>query len=249
MFSQSQIVGVYSNTFANQDCWYASPSPKLLADISRLNIYETARYIATIKGPSGEVKVAIGDPVTITTTRAKDLYVPHWLLSSIGVEGIGEELAVSFSRCEDYQSATKLSFQYLGTMPEGIDMKDLLETPLSQLGILQKGQILPAPVLEGSLVVREVQPAGSYVFLDGLEVEFDFESDTLPEPKAKAKPEPEPEPEVQTSLSGLLPASAIVPVQQTLASANRKRQLVKKVFPSKNSFVPFSGQGRTLNGN
>ena len=243
--SREQVVAIYSNSFNNstQDSWYASPSPKLLSEIAQNSVYgyESVRYIATVKGPSGEIKVALGDPVS-NTTRRKDLYVPHWLLASIGIEGVGEEMVVSFSRCEDYQKATKLCFQYLEEMPEGFDMRDLLETPLSQLGVLQKGQILPAPVLEGSLVVKHVEPEGGFVFLDGMEVEFEFESDFLP----KALPEPSPQPTLEppTSspfLSGMLPASILPPTPPVQTG---KRTLVKKVFPT--SFVPFSGQGRTL---
>jgi hypothetical protein len=230
----SKIVAVYSNVFLenHSSSWSASPSTRLLGDLHRG--IDSARWIAVICGPAGEIRIALGDPVPYSS-RTNDLYIPPWLLSSIGVEGVGEELVIRFERCEDMPKASRLVFTYLGELPADIDMRELLETPLSQLGVLSRGQIIPAPVIEGSLIITQCEPEGVPVFLDGLEVAFEIEGDK----KESIIPAPviEPLPVEETSMSGMLPASLL---QQTYTPPNTGR------FACKSSFIPFSGQGRTL---
>jgi len=236
-----RIVAVYSNHFLeNSDQWCAVPSSRLLGDLHKA--FDSARWIATVKGPSGTIRVAIGDPIP-NSYKTNDLYIPHWLLSQAGVEGVGEEMQIRFERCEDMKKATQLKFTYLGELSNDIDMRELLETPLSQLGVVTKGQIIPAPVLEGNLVVSHVEPAGIPVFLDGNEVEFSIQGDKRPPtPVPEVLPEVLPE---ETSLSGLLPASMeqqAQPVQRYTSPTTSSRGR----FANKSSFIPFSGQGRTL---
>lgn len=244
----SKLVAIYSNTFLPNDSekWSASPSAALLTDIHKGGI-DSARWIARIQGASGEIRIALGDPVA-GGVRNKDLYVPSWLLSTIGVEGIGEEILVRFERCEEMVKATKLCFKYLGELPSYIDMKELLEHPLSQLGVLSQGQILPAPVLEGSLVVSHCEPEGVPVFLDGNEIAFDIEGDRVENTIPVSLPEAAPVPESTSTFSGMLPPNLLMPTSnptsngryQTPTTSSRGR------FANKSSFVPFSGEGRKL---
>jgi hypothetical protein len=243
-------VAIYSNTFleGQSDKWSASPSTSLLSHIHATR-YDSARWIAFIKGSAGEIRVALGDPVNqIGSSRTKDLFIPSWLLSTIGVEGVGEEILVKFERCEDFQKAQSLTFTYLGELPSEIDLKDLLETPLSQLGVLTKGQILPVPVLEGSLIVSQCEPEGVPVFLDGNEIAFDIQGDVPPPPPTPAPvPESTPQPShsPEGTYSGMLPASLLQENHNTTpyreqTTSNRGR------FANKSTFIPFGGQGRTL---
>ncbi len=229
----NKIVAVYSTTFLedHSSSWAASPSTRLLGDLHRG--IDSARWIAVVSRPSGEIRIALGDPVPYSSTR-NDLYIPPWLLSSIGVEGIGEEVSVRFERCEDMPKATRLVFTYLGELPTDIDMREILETPLSQLGVLSKGQIIPAPVIEGSLIVTQCEPEGSPVFLDGLEVAFEIEGDK----KEVVIPESIPEPPVNQS--GMLPVSLLQQTYTNPNTSNRGR------FAGKSTVTPFSGQGRKL---
>ena len=236
----NKIVAVYSTAFLENQTssWAASPSTRLLGDLHRG--IDSARWIAVVSGSSGEIRIALGDPVPYSS-RTNDLYIPPWLLSSIGVEGVGEELSVRFERCEDMPKATRLVFTYLGELPADIDMRELLETPLSQLGVLSRGQIIPAPVIEGSLIVTQCEPEGVPVFLDGLEVAFEIEGDkkevVIPEPVVV----PEAVPEVPKNIqSGMLPPSLLQQTYTNPNTSNRGR------FAGKSSFIPFSGQGRTL---
>ena len=243
----SKLVAVYSNSFlpSDTDTWSASPSTALLAEI-HANGTDSARWIAKLSGPSGEIRVALGDPVP-SGGRQKDIYIPSWLLSTIGVEGVGEELVVKFERCETFEKATKLIFTYLGELPGEIDMKELLEHPLTQLGVLSQGQILPVPVLEGNLIVSQCEPEGVPVLLDGNEIAFDIQGD-VKEVVPEVKPIPEPVPE--STQSGMLPDSLLSPPSppgggtggpyRVSTTSSRGR------FAGRSTFQPFSGQGRTL---
>jgi hypothetical protein len=177
----------------------------------------SARWIAVIGG----VHVALGDPVA---GWVKKMYVPHWILEACGLEGTGEEVAIRFERCESFLKAEKLGFEVIGDIPADVDMNDLLEEPLSQLGVIHKGQMIPAPAFEGvHLLLRTCQPDGPPVFLDGTEVSLEIEQpppSTPPPPFTPVAPAPlvpEPLPPMQPLLqqqnfSDMLPASMMLPV-------------------------------------
>jgi hypothetical protein len=102
-------------------------------------------------------------------------------------------------------------------------LKDLLEEPLSQLGVIHKGQMIPAPAFEGvHLLLRTCEPDGPPVFLDGAEVSLEIEQDTLsipavPEPPLAPVPEPllpQQRPLLpQQNFTDILPASMMLPVR------------------------------------
>jgi hypothetical protein len=136
----------------------------------------SARWIAVLGG----IRICLGDPVrgTEENARTKELFVPQWLLDASGFGGDGDEIRISFERSETLGRATKLGFKVLGEIPDDLDLKDLLEEPLSQLGVLEEGMILPVPVLEGvHLLVQTCEPAGQPVFLDGADIALEMEDD------------------------------------------------------------------------
>lgn len=199
-----------------EDCstWSARPSERL-SDMLHGHTDGSARWIALIGG----VHVALGDPVA---GWVKKMYVPHWILEACGLEGTGEEVAIRFERCESFLKAEKLVFRVIGDIPTDVDLKDLLEEPLSQLGVIHKGQMIPAPVFEGvHLLLSSSEPNGPPVFLDGTEVSLEIEQPPRTPPPPFA---PVPEPLAQ-DFSQILPASMMLP-------------------PS--SSGPFQGVGRRL---
>jgi hypothetical protein len=219
-----------------EDCstWSARPSERIMEMLhSRQD--GSARWIAVIGG----VNVALGDPVA---GWVKKMYVPHWILESCGLEGSGEEVEIRFERCESFLKAEKLGFQVLGDIPADIDLKDLLEEPLSQLGVIHKGQMIPAPAFEGvHLLLRTCEPDGPPVFLDGAEVSLEIEQNTLsipviPEPPftpvTPAPPVPEPQ---------QLPQQPLLPQQQVFTDI-LPASMMLPVRPS----GPFQGVGRRL---
>jgi len=193
-----------------EDCstWSARPSERIM-EMLHSREHGSARWIAVIGG----VHVALGDPVA---GWVKKMYVPHWILEACRLEGTGEEVAIRFERCESFLKAEKLGFEVIGDIPADVDMNDLLEEPLSQLGVIHKGQMIPAPAFEGvHLLLRTCQPDGPPVFLDGTEVSLEIEQPprTPPPPFTPVAPAPPLPPQDQQNFSDILPASMMLPVR------------------------------------
>lgn len=170
-------VAVYSKIFMDEhdDSWCARPSRRLLEWLHGQE-ENSARWIAVFGG----IRICLGDPVrgTEENTFAKELFIPQWLLDASGFSGDGDELRIRFERSETLGKATKLGFKVLGDIPDDLDLKDLLEEPLSQLGVLEEGMIIPVPVLEGvHLLVQTCEPVGQPVFLDGADIALEMEDD------------------------------------------------------------------------
>ena len=167
-------VTVYPKIYMNVEdsSWSARPSVMLAR---RLHSGEgSARWVACVK----EGYISVGDPIsTDYMGRGEEiLYLPSWLCEAIGVEG-GEELEIEFERSENLQKATRLSFKVIGHIPADMDIRDLIEEPLSQLGVLEEGQIVPVPVVEGAMILLESCEPEGVVFLDGSDIVMDLEMD------------------------------------------------------------------------
>ena len=65
-------------------------------------------------------------------------------------------------------------------------IRDFLEQPLSELGVLQEGQLLRIPGLELSVLVEKTEPSGVPVFLDGHEIAFEIHWPFVEEVKEEA---------------------------------------------------------------
>jgi hypothetical protein len=96
------------------------------------------------------------------------------------------------------QKATRLSFKVIGDIPGDMDIRDLIEEPLSQLGVLEEGQIVPVPVVEGAMILLESCEPEGLVFLDGADIVLDLEMEEQgQEPVAEAEEaEAQPVPQV-----------------------------------------------------
>jgi hypothetical protein len=202
-----------------------------------------------------EKHISMGDPVQ-DSNSFYGLYVPGWFMDSLGLED-NSEVEVDFKRCEDFPKATKLSFKVMGDIPADFDIRDLIEEPLSQLGVLEVGQIIPIPVLEGPLLLlQESEPEGA-VFLDGNEIELDIEQDS-PEPagqlplasvpSAEEQPKQESNPfDTDTQMFPMVPASfaANAAFAAKAPSPEKPARSVGR-FASTPKFIPFQGEGRKL---
>ena len=248
---------LYSKAFleTDDDSWSARPSSALL---QRLHIGEgSARWIACISPPvaigleptCSDSYISIGDPVPSDRGR-KVLYLPQWFMESIGVED-GHEVDLDFKRSEEMPRATSLNFRMLGppTGPD-LDIRDLLEEPLSQLGVLQVGQIIPVPALEGTMLVLESCEPDGLVFLDGAEIALDIVGDSSPEPQPSFVAEP-PLPSAPAldsqsfddSFDRMLPMLPMPP-SSTPAPPPAPEPKTASRFPPK--FIPFQGVGNRL---
>lgn len=169
------LIKVYSKLYleTDDDSWSARPTKNLMR---RLHSQDSARWIAAFDGG----RISVGDPVN-TFTGSDALFVPSWFLESIGLED-GADVELAFEKSETLPKATRLSFKVIGDIPADMDVRDLLEEPLSQLGVLEVGQMIPIPILEGTmLLLQECEPE-NVVFLDG-EADLEIENDSpLAEP-------------------------------------------------------------------
>ena len=224
------FVTLYSKAFleTDDDSWSARPSSSLL---QKLHSGEgSARWIACISPPvaigseptCSESYISIGDPVPSDRGR-KVLYLPQWFMESVGVDD-GFEVDLDFKRSEDMPRATSLNFRMLGPLPD-LDIRDLLEEPLSQLGVLQVGQIIPVPALEGVLILESCEPDG-IVFLDGAEIALDIIGDERAEEPFSAKEE-------------LLEE---IPVNEPFEDM----PMIPSQTSSTQKFIPFQGLGNRL---
>jgi len=252
-------VTLYSKLYLPEqdDSWCARPSARLFEVLNNSGQGDgSARWIAVLEGPGGVRRVALGDPVQATDARwVNTLYVSSWLLESIGLEADVESIqAIRFEKSEQMPRASRLGFRVIGDIPEEFDLRDLLEEPLSQLGVLEEGLIIPVPILDGChLFVQTCEPAGEPVFLDGLEVALEIEQDVA-EPAATASPVNEAaEPEAQledfaSMLPPVAPATSVAPNLAGLAAARlgRSRVAAAAAAAASTSFTPFSGTGRRL---
>lgn len=247
---------LYSKAFleTDDDSWSARPSSSLL---QRLHVGEgSARWIACISPPfvigSEEQKptcsdsyISIGDPVPSERGK-KVLYLPQWFMESVGVED-GYEVDLDFKRSEEMPRATSLNFRMLGppTGPD-LDIRDLLEEPLSQLGVLQVGQIIPVPALEGTMLVLESCEPDGLVFLDGAEIALDIVGDS---PSPSAPPSSPFEHYVAEPAQNEVvaePANFVAEPFDTMLPTSPSPSPPKTTsrFPPK--FIPFQGVGNKL---
>jgi hypothetical protein len=200
----------------------------------RLHSQDSARWIATFDGG----RISVGDPVN-TFTSSDALFVPSWFLDSVGLED-GAEVELAFEKSEDLPKATRLSFKVIGDIPADIDVRDLLEEPLSQLGVLEVGQMIPIPILEGTMLLLQECEPDNVVFLDG-EADLEIENDSPPAPAyAHAHAEQGQE---QGQEQAPVPTPEYTPPQDIDFSS-----MFSLPAPTPSGFVPFSGIGRTLGG-
>jgi hypothetical protein len=96
------------------------------------------------------------------------LWVPAWFYHAIDLK---QETAVLFSCSSSLPRATQLNFTTESSLPDWLDLREVLEGVFSQLGVLKRGQVFPVPLLDNAVLTTEI--SDPYVFLHGEEVAFD----------------------------------------------------------------------------
>ena len=229
------------------DDWTVTPTTSLLQKIHQGH-QSSIRWIAVLHYKQKEYRIAVGDPVRDTS---QVLFAPSWFLHHMGIIGDGESMEVTFERAETLPKATRLCFRVIGdnsTMPEGIDIRDVLETPLSQLGVIAKNQNIPIPISDfHSLQVIECEPADC-VFLDGNEITFEVEEppEAVAQRSRQATPFVSP---TQTPFSTPMFASIGSmfegPMISTISNASGMLGMNPRAATQRH-FIPFQGSGRSL---
>ena len=213
-------VAIHRKDASTDSSWSAIPSNSLVQRLHSHSNEGSMRWIAVFRSGGEEHRIALGSP----DGEDMQLVIPGWFLDSADLPGLGEEIIVRFERCEMMTPARQLRFKIIEPLPDWLDIRDILEEPLSQLGVIKQGQMLPIPVLDSVLILLDsAEPADEFLFLDGDEIAIDVVSDS---PVAEPEPEPEPVAEPVPDNAPLIPQT----VTQTVTQG----------------FVPFSGKGRTL---
>lgn len=153
--------------------WSVYPSSDVYQTMMR---EETQRMIIRL-GDSDIVQVSCGLGSPLEYMSRGRMYCPQWILDILGIQGCGELIQCESVRCEDLPKATRLVLRPSEEMIA--DARDLLEGPLSLLGAVRSGSVLPLPGGFGTLTVEACEPADE-VFLDGAEVAVEFLEDHLP---------------------------------------------------------------------
>lgn len=224
------------------ETWTARPSASLLDHLHRRSRTESVRWIACLTLPHGtpersQIRVALGDPIPHSHDHAHNLYLPFWLLDHYGFEGQGESVRIDFEPCETFAKAREIHLKVLDSVSQDLDLQEILEEPLSQLGILEEGMQIPCPVYEGvRLEVTKLEPSGVPIFLDGSDIALHIEQERPPTPIPPPIPRLQ-DPSVIQDLSGqtsMIPQETLAPPHSTHRSRNRE------------SFIPFLCGGNRL---
>jgi hypothetical protein len=195
------------------------------------------RMIATFKVGGEEHRIALGSPDGST---GMSLGLPEWFMESTGLTP-GESI-VHFQPCEGMPSAKKLRFKSLEPLPDWLDVRDVLEEPLSQLGVIKQGQILPVPVLDSVVLILEsAEPADEFLFLDGEDIEIDVVTDPPEEALEPPEPRDPMTPPFEATASPAFPALSEVPALIPTVPEPQPRS-----SSGPRGVIPFSGKGRTL---
>ena len=215
---------IYSKTYlADEDTtWAAIPTNTLLQRIHAIATNtETSRWIGVIRSGGEEHKISLGSPIV---SNELALYLPNWFIDPIGINGTGEERIVKFEMSERLPKATSLKFKAIGHIPDWIDLIEILEEPLSQLGVLKRGQLIPVPVIEDAVIVlEECEPNEQFLFMDGSNIALDIQKD-------------EELPVEDSSIDETAPMIQPEPIIET------------PVIRGNRGFIPFEGKGYVLGG-
>jgi hypothetical protein len=226
--------------------WNVYLSSDLFARLMRGD-EESQRWIARI-GDAEVVQVSCGIGAPLEYESTHRIYAPQWILDTLGINGDGELLMLECVPCENLPRATRLVLRPSEEMIA--EPRELLEGPLSLLGAVREGSVLPLPGGLGTLTVEVTEPAEE-VFLDGAEVAVEFKEDHLrPASVADVPPAPRPatedkekEEEQKGGFGSMLPSSfdgaALAAARAARAKENRRKGL-----PA--GFEAFSGAGYSL---
>lgn len=204
--------------YSYDEKWSARPSTSLLHKLHNYR-QETKRWIAVIKK---KYYIALGDPIR---SSSHDLYLPE---SIIDEELYGEELFVEYHKAEEYPCAKKIVMQVLSEekMDEML-IRDFLEQPLSELGVLQEGQVLRIPALGLSVLVEKTEPSGVPVFLDGHEIGFEIQWPFVKEEEEQEKPIERVKEEIYTPIA----VNGIVNIPLNKINTISKEFLTRSILP------------------
>ena len=225
---------IYSKDYLDDDLsWCVTPTGPLLQRIHSIPGQTSSRWIAALRFGGQEHKIALGSPL-VSQTQEQALYFPSWFLDTIGIAHGGEERIVRFEVSERLPKARSLHFKTIGVLPDWLDIVQVLEEPLSQLGVLKMGQMIPVPLIDDAmLILDKYDGEEDFVFMDGSDISLEVEEDhTIPSPPV-AEIERDEEQEQE---------------QEQEQEEPMIQNDVQATPPLRSKFIPFEGKGYVLGG-
>jgi hypothetical protein len=150
----------------------------------------------------------------------------------------GDVIEVDFKPSEEFVRATRLGFKVMGIIPDDMDIRSILEEPLSQLGVLNEGQIIPIPGTDSMLMLDICEPEGMPLFMDGAEVILEIEHEVHETTFTSEESMPAP----------ITPGIYNPALEPKDISENFLPSFFVSNPKTSTQFVPFSGKGHRLGG-
>jgi len=230
---------IYSKEYLEDDSgWSVTPTTSLLQRIHAIP-EQSSRWIAALRHAGQDNKIALGSPIQSDECA---LYFPVWFIDAVGILPDGGERIVRFEVSERIPRAGKLHFKTLGVIPDWVDIVSILEEPLSQLGVLKRGQMVPVPVIDDAMLILDTcEPDDEFVFMDGSDITLEVDPDeSIPVTQMQeAEVDQAQEAEVDQAQEA---------DQEDQAQEEEDHELPIQTPPLKGKFVPFQGKGYVLGG-
>jgi hypothetical protein len=130
-----------------------------------------------------DVFCALGEPIQMehfgNSQTGKNIIIPSWVLDTLGIDGSGENVEISWLAEDSFPNATRLVLRAQDSALYHGDVKEELEHNLTSYGVIMEGTSIPVSIrlLNGFSVQIDVvrtYPA-NVVLLEGDEVAFEFE--------------------------------------------------------------------------
>lgn len=144
------------------------------------------RLFAKIKSGDKTLHCALGQPVRSSTT-AESVFLPQWAIDYLNIYEMGGIYEIEWLSEECFREATRIVLRPHDSSFYSADIKEELETALTQYGILHTGTTIPISIkalgdYEIKFDVVSLEPATN-VLLQGDEVAIEFErTDDVPAP-------------------------------------------------------------------
>ena len=225
---------IYSKEYLEDDSgWSVTPTTSLLQRIHAIP-EQSSRWIAALRHAGQDNKIALGSPIQSDECA---LYFPVWFIDAVGILPDGGERIVRFEVSERIPRAGKLHFKTLGVIPDWVDIVSILEEPLSQLGVLKRGQMVPVPVIDDAMLILDTcEPDQEFVFMDGSDITLEVDPDeSIPvtQPFADHQNDQAQDDHAQEADQDEQQEEDELPIQTP---------------PLRGKFVPFQGKGYVLGG-
>jgi len=221
---------IYSKEYLEDDSgWSVTPTTFLLQRIHAIP-EQSSRWIAALRHAGEDNKIALGSPIQSDECA---LYFPVWFINAVGIVPDGGERIVRFEVSERIPRAGKLHFKTLGVIPDWVDIVSILEEPLSQLGVLKRGQMVPVPVIDDAMLILDTcEPDEDFVFMDGSDITLEVDVDES----------------VPVSHTDDHAHADQYQQDEDQQDQQDQDQLPIQTPPLKGKFVPFQGKGYVLGG-